>query len=190
MKYRSLVRVMLLWSFALPAQLLAQENEAQPDESKLPTEQHKRLNVLAGQWDVAIKFKVGPGKFQDGKATCESKWILGGKTLRQEYQSSMNGTPYTVLQLVGYDSNKKKFFEIKLDNMDTGAMFNEGTISDDGKEITQVGPYVDRKTGKNEKLRTVTKIIDKDHYTLEWYMPDENGNEEKAVTLSHTRKKI
>jgi hypothetical protein len=153
-----------------------------------PTEQHKQLDVLAGNWDVAITFKFG-GQERQGKATCESKWMLDGKHLHQQYQSSMNGRPFTVVQVLGYDANRKKFFELKLDNMDTGVMHNEGTISADGKTLSMRGDRTDPMTGQTGKMRTVTTITDKDHYTLEWYMVAPDGKEEKTVTLVHTRKK-
>jgi len=171
------------------ATLVAQDTKAKPGESEFPTDQHKRLNPLVGNWDVAIRFKVGPDKFQDSSASCETKWILDGHVLRQEYNSMMNGKPYTVIHMLGYSDQKKKFFEIKFDNMNNYAMVNEGAISDDSKVITQVGERIDPATGKSGKLRTVTTLTDNDHYTLEWFLIGSDGKEEKGVTLVHTRKK-
>jgi Protein of unknown function (DUF1579) len=155
---------------------------------EFPTEQHKQLDVLVGTWDVAVTFKIG-GQERQGKSTCETKWVLDGKHLHQQYQSSMNGRPFTVVQILGYDANRKKFFELKLDSMDTGVMHNEGTISADGKTLSMRGERVDPMTGQAGKMRTVTTIADKDHYTLEWYLTGADGKEEKTVTLVHTRKK-
>lgn len=155
---------------------------------EFPTEQHKQLDALAGTWDVAITYRFA-GQERQGKAACETKWILDGRHLHQQYQSTLNGRPYTVVQILGYDANRKKFFELHLDNLDTGLMHNEGTFSADGKTLTMRGDRVDPMTGQNGKLRTVTTITDKDHYTLEWYMIGADGKEEKGVTLVHTRKK-
>ena len=52
-------------------------------------------------------------------------------------------------------------------------MHNEGTISDDGKSITQLGERVDPQTGKAGKIRTVWTLADPGQYTIEWYLPDE-----------------
>jgi hypothetical protein len=168
--------------------LPAQETKAQRDPD-FPTEQHKRLNVLVGSWDVVIRYRAGPGKEADGKAQCETAWVLDRHALRQEYKSDFNGRPLTVLQMLGYNSRKQKFFEFKLDSMDTGALFNEGASSDDGKVITLEGERTDPATGKTGKLRTVTTIEDPDHYTLEWFLIDADGKAEKGVTLKHTRSK-
>ena len=79
------------------------------------------------------------GKEHEGKATCEAKWILDGRFLQQDYQSRFQGKPFHVVQLLGYDNRRKKTIEIMIDNLSTGLMHNEGSISEDGKVITNVG---------------------------------------------------
>jgi hypothetical protein len=153
-----------------------------------PGEHHKQLEVLAGDWDVVVTFIIG-GQEHQGKVACQSTWVLGGRFLKQEYNTVAGGIPLSVLQYVGYDNQKKKFFEIKMDSMDTGVLHTEGSISDDGKTITNVGERTDPMTGKAGKLRTVTTIIDPDHYTLEWFQIGADGKDQRVVTLSHTRKK-
>jgi hypothetical protein len=148
---------------------------------------HKRLNDLAGNWDVVIQYTLGDKKFT-GKATCEAKSILDGRFLQQDYHSRFQGKPYHVIQLLGYDSERKKTIEIKLDNLSTGLMHNEGTVSDDGSIITNQGEGFDSSTQKPYKLRTVTTITDHDHFTLEWYRINDGAKEEKVVSMTHTRK--
>jgi hypothetical protein len=113
----------------------------------------------------------------------EAKWILGGRFLQQDYQSP----GLNVLQFLGYDNQKKKFFEIKMDNMDTGVLRTEGSISADGKVITNIGERTDPVSGQTARLRTVTTIADRDHYTVEWYLTMPTGAEEKTVTMAHAR---
>jgi Protein of unknown function (DUF1579) len=173
---------------ALALAMVALSARADDKPKEFPSEQHKQLDVLAGTWDVATTFKFG-GQERQGKATCESKWVLGGRHLHQQYQSTINGRPFTVLQILGYDTARKTFFELKLDSMDNGVMHNEGTISADGKTLTMRGDRTDPMTGQAGKIRTVTTITDKDHYALEWYMTGADGKEERTVTLVHTRKK-
>lgn len=150
-----------------------------------PGARHKQLDVLAGSWDVVVRFKYGLGPERQGKATSEAKWILGNRFLQQEYKSESG---QVTLQFVGYDNQKKKFFEVKMDNMDTGVLYTEGAISEDGKIITNLGDRTDPMTGETRKLRIVTTILHKDHYTVEWFQPGVDGQEQKSVTLIHTRK--
>lgn len=160
-------------------------------EIKFPTEQHKKLDALRGEWDVAVRFKAGPGPndFKDGKATCKSDWMLDGMAMHQQYKSEMNGKPFAVVQVYGYDKEKKKFFELKMDNMDTGVMHNEGDLAADGKSINFTGERIDPMTKKQTKIRTVLTFVDKDSFHIEWYIPNADGKEEKVVMLNHTRKK-
>jgi Protein of unknown function (DUF1579) len=149
---------------------------------------HKQLSELAGVWDVTIQYKLGD-KFRDGTAKCEASSILGGRFLRQEYNTRFQGNPFTVVQILGYDNARKKSIEIKVDNMHTGAIYNEGTVSDDAKVFTNEGETLEAATGKPYKLRTVYTIIDGDHFTLEWYRIDDAGKADRVVSMTHTRKK-
>jgi hypothetical protein len=149
---------------------------------------HNRLNRLVGNWDVALQYTLGD-KQHAGKATCEAKWILEGRFVQQDYQSRFQGKPFHVLQLLGYDNQRRKTIEIMMDNLGTGLMHNEGSISDDGKVISNLGEGLDPLTSKPYKLRTVTTIVDNDHFTLEWFRTNVGAKEEKVVRMAHTRTK-
>jgi hypothetical protein len=188
-----------LWTLAVAGSTLilvsgrtGAQQEKKGEQNRPPADapgpMHKHLSVLAGSWEVATTFRMGE-KEQHGSAKCEAKPIMGGRFVHQEYTSMLNGEPFTVWQIVGYDNNKRKSIEIMLDSMGTGILHNEGTISDDGKVIRNEGEHRDPQTGKTEKLRTVTTIADEDHFTLEWFMPGSNGEFERAVILKHTRRK-
>ena len=114
------------------------KKQSQADTPRMPGSVHKRLGELAGTWNVSIRYIIGD-KQHEGKATCEAKMILGGRFLQQEYSSRFQGQPFHVLQLLGYDNARKKSIEIMMDNLGTGVLHNEGTVSDDGKVITNSG---------------------------------------------------
>ena len=150
-----------------------------------PGSHHAQMESLAGNWSVAVSFKVGPGAERKATAGSEAQWILGGRFLRQHYKSDSG---LEVWQFLGYDNQKKKFFEIKMDNMETGSLFTEGVISEDGRVITNYGDRTDPMSGHVARLRTVTTMIDHDHYNVEWFLGGANGVEEKIVTMEHTRR--
>jgi Protein of unknown function (DUF1579) len=173
-----------------PSMVRSQEGRDQNHAVKAdePGPVHKRLDDLAGTWDVALQYTLGD-KQHGGKATCEAKWILDGRFLQQDYHSRFQGKPFHVLQLLGYDNPRKKTIEIMMDNLSTGLLHNEGSMSDDGTVITNRGEGLDPQTNKPYKLRTVTTIVDRDHFTLEWFRTNDAGKEEKVVSMAHTRKK-
>jgi hypothetical protein len=169
---------------------IAQDDKkaAQTVKPDLPGAIHGRLAELAGSWDVTIKYVIA-NKEHEGKASCEAKMILDGRFLQQDYSSNFQGRPFQVLQLWGFDNVKKKSIEMMMDTMGTGAHYNEGTVTDDGKEMTNAGESRDPSTGKPYRLRTVTTFVDRDHFVTEWFGTPDGGKESKTVTLNHTRKR-
>ena len=153
----------VLWM--LPLLTTAAMAQAQAPAITRPGVHHKQLDTLAGDWNVAVRYRYGNGPERESAATCTSKWILNGHYLEQQYQS---GNGMGVLQILGYDNQKKKFFEVKFDNQETGVLRTEGTISEDGKVITNIGDRADPLSGQVNRLRTVTTITDHDHYTPRW----------------------
>jgi hypothetical protein len=164
---------------------------ARADDKKGPEDPTKRLDVLVGDWDVAVRYKLPDGKEYEGKAACVTRRVLNDRFIQQEYTSRLNDQPLVVWQLLGFDTLKKQFVETQLHvhGDDTHTMHTEGTFADDGKVLTLRGDSLDGFTGKPVKLRTVTTIKDKDHYTVEWFSTDDSGKEERKVVLTHTRKK-
>ena len=71
--------------------------------------------------------------------------MLDGLFLKEEYQTNFQGTLFKVIQYLGYDNKRKKFLEIKIDNMHSGAMSQEGPVSDDGKVFTTIGDSLDER---------------------------------------------
>jgi hypothetical protein len=159
-----------------------------PAPGTLPSAEHQRLAPLVGRWDVTIKFKVGPDKFQHGTADCTANWMLDGNFLQLEYRSSMNGQPFTVLQILGYDTTRQQFTELYLNNLETAVMHNTGTLAEDGKSLTFLGEHFDMLARRMAKLRTVYTLTDPDHFTLEWFQTGADGKEERVVTLTHLRR--
>jgi hypothetical protein len=191
MRFRKTVFACVVLGLALAAGAgLASDKTTQDDGVKpdAPGPAHQRLAELAGSWDVSTRYVIGD-KEHEGKATCEAKMILGGRFLQQDYASRFQGAPFQVLQLWGYDNARKKSIEIMMDTMGTGALHNEGTVSDDGKVITNLGETRDPATGKPYKLRTVATIVDRDNFVIEWFGTEDGKKEAKTVTLTHKRKK-
>jgi hypothetical protein len=122
---------------------------------------------------------------RQASAVCTAQWILDGHYLKQDCK---NDSGLAVLQILGYDNQKQKFFEVKFDNQETGILRTERTISDDGKVITNIGERTESDYRQRNRIRTVTTIVDHDHFTVEWYLKMDDGSEQKRVTMSHTRK--
>lgn len=184
--YRMIPLVALCVVGALCA--LGQSQEKPKADLNAPGPEHKKLDALVGSWDVVVKFPVGPGRVMEGKSSCEAKWVMDGRFLRQEYSSTFAGKPLTVVRYLGFDRRKGKFIEVQFESTHTDVMHNEGSISEDGKTITCWGTQVDVATGNEAPVRSVTTILENDAFTHELLYGE--GKEAKTITLTHKRKKV
>ncbi|MCI0588400.1 MAG: DUF1579 family protein [Planctomycetes bacterium] len=176
---------------AFCAGLVAAEASAQDGRADLgaPAEEHRKLDAMAGDWDVSLQFPVGPGKTGEGKASCEARWMLDGRFLRLEYASTFMGRPLTVLRYVGFDRHAGKFVETHFESAHTDVLWGTGSLSEDGKTLTCTGTHVDAKAGAPAKVRTVTTFQGPEAFRLEMTYLDAEGKDSKTIVLAHARKK-
>jgi hypothetical protein len=146
---------------------------------------HHRLDSLVGNWDVAVRFRYGGGPERTGRANATIGWTLDGRVLREEYHAESG---QETLQLYGFDNQRGAYYLIKFDNFDTGVLHAEGGVSADGRTITTIGNRVDPMTGKSALVRVVLTLVDRSHFTSEWYVRTPDGKEERTVLMEHTRR--
>jgi Protein of unknown function (DUF1579) len=153
-----------------------------------PGKEHKALAAMAGEWDITTKYRMGPNEgWQDGKATCTYKSVMGGRWVIQEFKSEFGGMPFEGLQILGYDNMKKKYVSSWRDNFSTWAVHTEGTASADGKTITLTGQMVDLMTPKGRTMKTVITIISDKEQNFAMY--DTINGKESLVMTQNSKKK-
>src|SRR5205085_1784890 len=96
----------------------------QPDMGKMmedmkktatPGMNHEYLKSLAGDWDIAGKFRMSADdKWQESKSRSHAEFILGDRFLTQKIKGDpMPGAesagPFEGFGILGYDNDKKKF---------------------------------------------------------------------------------
>lgn len=165
------------------------QQEQPGNDRNTPGKEHTVYNTMQGDWDVFLKIPVGNGKYIDGKTSCKAEWVMDGRFMRLEYNSSFEGKPLTVVRYLGFDRYKNKYTEIHFESTHTDFMTSEGTISSDEKIITCWGNHVDVATNQVAGVRTVTTFVDNDLFVLEMIYTDTSGKDLKTVTLTHKRKK-
>jgi len=154
-----------------------------------PGAPHKMLANLQGAWATRTRGWMEPDKPpMEGTGTCEQKMILGGRYLQQEYTSEMMGSPFTGINLIGYDNHTRKYVSTWIDSMSTGIYYFEGTASADGKTITQENRYDDPVRGPT-LWRSMTRIVDDNTLEYEMYLTSKGGKEEKMMEMTVTRKR-
>lgn len=159
-------------------------------EAATPGEGHKVLEALVGTWETsASTWMEGPDKppsVTTGKA--ESRWVLDGRFVQQDFSGEMMGQPMSGIGLTGYDNFKKKYVGFWIDNTSTAIYTMEGTIDKAGHVITLYGVSDDPMTGqKNKKVKYVTTIVDENHHTFDIFDVDQKGKARKVVSISYAR---
>ena len=158
-----------------------------------PGENHRVLDAFVGKWNCTVKNIMNPGdKPQESKGTSESKWIMGGRFLEQDFNGEpmMGMGPFQGLGITGYDNMKGEYNSIWLDNMGTGMMTSRSSYNAAAKTIEETGSFSCPVTGEKEKRFTGgLKIIDHDHYTYEMYFTGHDGKPFKSLEINYVRAK-
>lgn len=153
-----------------------------------PGEPHKLFASIAGSYTTHTKEWMEPGKPpMESDGTSESKMLLDGRFLYQEYHAQMMGQPFSGIGIDGYDNLTKKYVTAWIDSMGTGIFFMEGTASADGKTITLRGSHPEPGGGKMTH-RAVWKITNGNNQTFEMYGAHGKEKEMKFLEIVYTRK--
>ena len=154
-----------------------------------PAEQHKLLQKQVGKWNLSLKSWPAPGApAMESTGTAETKSLLGERYVQTQVTSDMMGKPFTGIGTTGYDKAKKKFVGTWIDSMSTGMMLSEGTADAAGKVFTTQAVATDPLSGKQTKMRIVSKWESDDKIVEEFY-EKKGGKDVKTMEITYTRAK-
>lgn len=164
---------------AMPPEMMA---------AMMPNENHKAIEVMAGEWDARMSFTMAPGApATEGTGTMKAMMILGGRQLHSSFKGTFMGMPFEGAGTTGYNNVTKQVEATWSDTMGTATMFSVGTMDASKKSYTVTGSYDDPTAGK-VTMRQVTTITDKDHYKMEFFNKGSDGKEFKSGEINATRK--
>ena len=162
-----------------------------------PSENHKLLAGMAGDWTYTVKVwmdPTAPPTISTGTAT--RKMVMDGRFCIAEHSGKfqlpgpdgkMTDMNFTGMAIEGYDNVKKKFVSSWVDNMGTMILNTEGTYDSAAKTFTYNAAF-EMMPGMSVKIREVIKVVDADHHNFEWY-EDRGAGETKTMEINYTRKK-
>jgi hypothetical protein len=148
-------------------------------------ENHKRLEPLVGEWNLAIKFSDEQGAQTQGKA--EFRWVMGGRFLVETVKAEIGGQPFEWMGWHGYDNHKKKYVSVWIDNFGTGIDTLEGAFDESKSMLVYRGERDDPATGGKTGVKWVITIKSKDRFTVEMFESGGNGLETKVMEMVGTR---
>ena len=189
----------LMIGLALASTGFAQEDKPELTQDQMmemvmklagPSEEHKILESLVGEWNTDVALWMAPGiepmRF-NGETTNEM--ILGGRFLLSQGHSG-EGDMYTeTLWILGFDRRHEYYTLIGMDTWGTYHITSVGEYDAKTKILTMSGEVDDPLLGM-ERFRTVLHFEGAGKYTVEMIMLDTApGVEEfKMLELVHTRK--
>lgn len=158
-------------------------------EYATPSEGHKVLEQLVGNWEYTLKYWSSPDTPpEESTGTNDVKWILGGRFLEMDVNGRSMGQPFEGMGIMGYDNAKKEYVNTWIDSMGTGMMNATGSYDAETKTLTETGSYTDPMAGQ-QTFKGVTKFIDEDNVSYEMYISGPEGKETRVMEINYTRKK-
>ena len=179
---------MKILAFALLLPLVASVPQDPPAPAQ-PTEQHRWLHQLVGQWTATAEASMGPGLPSMKMESSETVRSIGGLWIQGEGAATMNGKPFTWVVTLGYDEAKKAFVGNWIDTMATHMWVYRGTLDEAKKVLTleAEGPSFTDPT-KSAKYRDVIELKDKDHRTWTSSFLGDDGKWTSFMTAHFQRK--
>jgi Protein of unknown function (DUF1579) len=166
------------------------EQEALLKKLATPGEHHRRLDALAGKWQLAVKWRTAPdAKWAESKGVAEYKWILGGRFLREELKYDMGAQAMEWLGIYGYDNYQKRYTAVWVDNMGTNTEFAEGQYDPNGKVLSYTGEQDDPATGGKRKFKWLITVERPDKVRFDSYDQAPSGKYFKNTEVVATRQR-
>ena len=181
--------------------LLAAENSPlpRPDEARSAdvakaNANHQLLGELAGTWNYILKISIGPNKPPiETNGVVVRQPIMDGRYYVADFNVEMLPGADGKLQhakfkgksIEGYDNVKQKFVSVWIDNASTAVTTFEGNY-DPATRTFNYRSETEPHPGKKTKVREQIKVVDRDHYMLEWF-EEHGGREIKTIEINYTR---
>lgn len=159
------------------------------EELGKPSDAHKMLEPLVGEWDVDAKCWMAPDASPTlSKGTAKAIWIMDGRYVHEEFNGEMMGKPFKGIGITGFNNMKQKYQSVWLDDMSTAIFTSEGTASEEGKVITFTSVMDCPMTGEKDlPVKQVIRILSPDKHIFEMYDLRKTDNN-KTMELTYTRK--
>lgn len=198
--------VFAVWTISAPAQSEKEDKSAAQEQkegapegfspeqmaelikSGTPGEHHQHLKAFEGKWKQEVKHRMSPdAPWTESEGSATYTWVLDGRFLRQEINSTMGDMPFQGLGYLGYDNTKKKYVNTWMDSMSTGIIYSEGTCDPSGKIFTLKGEFDCCITKQKKTFKWVSTVEGDDKNVFQWYEKDDSGKEFVSMEMVSTR---
>ena len=158
-------------------------------EMGAPTDAHKRLEPFVGTFRAEVRMWMGPGDPMVSTGTMTNAMDLGGRFLHQNYVGDPCEGPFPNFEGRGYwgfNKTTSKYEGFWIDTASTVMQTEAGKADASGKKWTMIGAMT-CPTGQEMKKRSVIKLIDRDHHSMEMFFTGADGKETKSMEIKYER---
>jgi len=180
---------------AAPAdQQQGQSQEAMPEgmadwmAMSAPNEHHEKLHAFKGEWRAQMRYRMDQGaSAEPGEFDSVFKVVMGGRFVEEHVTSETPVGEFRGRGLMGYDNTKQRYVAMWYDNMSTTIHMSEGHYDADGRvfEFQGKSPGMD---GEWEDVKSVVQWEDKDTFTLEEWVYEDDGTRWQRFSAEYSRK--
>jgi hypothetical protein len=165
-----------------------EELAADAERTNQPRGEHRRLDVLAGNWTTSFVAVAADGKESDAHAgEAHIAWTLGGHYLEWDSTLQLATGTRASRGFLGYDTNHAEYQLVMISDLATGMGVTRGNGDITGAGIRFVLEVVDGRDGAIKRAQSVLKVIDRDHFVLDQISLGPEGVERVVRRTHHHR---
>lgn len=166
-------------------------SDCDPSAVSGKSEAHERFKPFVGTFNAEVKMWMGPGDPVVATGVMKNTEDLGGRFLEQRYQGDPGDKTFPNFEgrgYWGYNSISNKYEGFWIDSVSPYMQIESGDVDDSGKSWTMVGEMLDPKSGKPMQKRSIIKVQDNDHHSMEMFFIMPDGMEFKGMEINYVRK--
>ncbi len=152
--------------------------------------EHKLLEPFAGRFRAEVLVFMGPGESHKSTGTMINSFQVDNLYLHQEYQGDPTPAPYPAFVgrgYWGYNFSSKLYEGFWIDNASSMIQTETGSVDATGKIWTMLSEFQSPQDGKTIVKRTVIRLIDQNHHSMESFMTGPDGREFKTMEIQYVR---
>jgi len=165
-----------------------------------PAPELELLKPFVGTFTAVVKMWMGPGEPQITTGVIVNEWDLGGRFLRQTYTGDETEGPFPDFAgrgYWGYNKTDGRWEGFWIDTASTVMQMEYGSVDESGKIWNMLGAMTDPMKGGVLAKRSVIKVIDDDHHSMEMFFLPAGEDaaadadapaESKGMEIEYTRK--
>jgi len=150
--------------------------------------EHKQLAFFDGNWTTKSQMWMDPkGAPMESGGTSKGESLWDGRIHTSAYEGDFMGQKFYGRGELGFENVTGRYFNTWRDSGSTGVWLAYGTYDPATKSYTFRGQMPDpMKKGAMTKVREVMRVVDDNHWSLDWY-ETHGGVESKKMQIDYAR---